>query len=85
MEKRSFGCKGFFFFERMGSDWTRRALTEAEEERVHTHVVHTEEPVGDHVAAEHDRLRGGTGSGFELHVVQSKASYWQPLTMMGIQ
>lgn len=32
-------------------------LTEAEEERVHTHVVHAEESVSDEIAAEHHRLR----------------------------
>lgn len=31
-------------------------LTEAEEERVHTHVVHTEEPVSYEVAANHNGL-----------------------------
>lgn len=32
-------------------------LTEAEEERVDTHVVHAKESVSDEVAAEHHRLR----------------------------
>ena len=38
----------------------REPLTEAEEEGVHTHRVHAEEPVGDEVGAHDHRLQGHT-------------------------
>lgn len=50
-------------FELSGGGGGPQALTEAEEERVDTHVVHAEESVGDEVAAEHNRLQMGRQAG----------------------
>ena len=40
------------------ADPPRRPLTEAEEEGVHAHAIHAEEPVGDEVGAHDHRLKG---------------------------
>lgn len=49
-----------------------KVLTEAEEERVHTHGVDTEETMGDEVGSHHYRLSGHN------HTCQDKCSATKP-------
>lgn len=43
-----------------GKGWVEGSLTEAEEQRVHTHAVDTEEAMGNQVGADDHRLGKGT-------------------------
>lgn len=45
-----------------------KLLTEAEEQRVHTHGVHTEEAMGDEVGSHYHRLQQNTGTVFICHL-----------------
>lgn len=60
-------------------------LTEAEEECVHTHVVHAEEPVSDEVASNHHGLQGQTSVSGLVWANNKPQKKNQELTMMGIQ